>query len=55
LLLVVLLGWVLQNNYYLLENYDAVLIALGDIESTNLMDIDTKKEYQDYLNSIKSE
>jgi len=24
-------------------------------ESTNLMDIDTKKEYQDYLNSIKSE
>ena len=25
------------------------------IESTNLMDIDTKKEYQDYLNSIKSE
>ena len=25
------------------------------VESTNLMDIDTKKEYQDYLNSIKSE
>jgi molybdenum cofactor cytidylyltransferase len=24
------------------------------LESTNLMDIDTKKEYQDYLNSIKS-